>query len=299
MANLSKVHHIVIGHDRTREYEVNINILRNAFVKGKDLLITAIYNGSNPHPLADVDNFIVLEENKGYVWGAIDAIEKGLSFVNTLKDKRDIVLLTNFDGLFFSEERYNWLIDDFIECGKPFGAGIPRLHKYPLSDLMLFRKEFVSSFCEAMQKIIPEDVDWTCEKHMRDALKVIGDTDNLWWRFERDYVEQEGRGYVFHKEYAFGHIHGTNNIEVKMDEYDIFNILKGDKKMTEIDQTIKRAKPTPVAKEVEKTQSFTAAFASDAHVAAERAFADSDVQIVSTEESDAGDAGTTVTVTFK
>ena len=83
------------------------------------------------------------------------------------------------------------------------------------------------------------------------------------------------------------------------DEYDIFNILKGDKKMTEIDQTIKRAKPTPVAKEVEKTQSFTAAFASDAHVAAERAFADSDVQIVSTEESDAGDAGTTVTVTFK
>ena len=232
MANLSKVHHIVIGHDRTREYEVNINILRNAFVKGKDLLITAIYNGSNPHPLADVDNFIVLEENKGYVWGAIDAIEKGLSFVNTLKDKRDIVLLTNFDGIFFSEKRYNKLIDDFIKSGKSFGAGFRwpcfgEMHLF--CDLMLFRREFVSSFYEAIAKINPmpprwKGDKWNCEKHMWGALKVRGSVYKIWWQFERDDEEQDGRNYIFHQEYGFGHCHGKDNIEAKLNEYDTFNI---------------------------------------------------------------------------
>ena len=166
MADLSKVHHIVIGYDKIEEYNININILRNVFLKGKDLLITAIYNGDHPGLAAQVDNFIALKENKGYVWGAIDAIEKGLIFVNGLVDKREIGLLTNFDGLFFSEERYNKLVDDFIKSGKPFGAGMPRSHKYPLTDLMLFRKEFVSSFYEGMYKVIPEKVDWECEKHI-------------------------------------------------------------------------------------------------------------------------------------
>ena len=299
MADLSKVHHIVIGYDRIEEYKVNINILQNAFVKGKDLLITAVYNGEHPGLATHVDNFIAIKENKGYVWGAIDAIKEGLSFINTLVDNREIVLLTNFDGLFFSEERYKWLIDDFIESGKPFGAGIPRLHKYPLSDLMLFKREFVSSFYEGMQKVIPEDVDWTCEKHIRDTLKAVGEIDNLWWKFERDTEEAGGRRYTFHNEYAFGHLHGDSQIEVKMNKYDIHNILKGDKKMTEVDETIKRTRPTPQAKEVEKTQSFTAAFASDAHAEANRAFEGSEVEIVSIDESSAGDAGTTVTVTFK
>ena len=325
MADLSNVHHIVIGYDKIEEYKVNINILRNAFVRGKDLLITAVYNGDHPNLIpthgrtAHVDNFVVLEENKGYVWGAIDAIEKGLSFANSLKDKREIVLLTNFDGLFFSEERYNWLIDDFIESGKPFGAGVGRLKTYPLSDLMLFRRKFVSSFYEGLEKVMPihaarlgcaspENLkgssifaNWTCEEHMQDALKAVGDSDNLWWKFERDLEDSDisSRHYVFHKEYAFGHLHGDSQIEVKMNKYDIYNILKGDRKMTEVDETIKRARPTPKAKDVEKTLSFTAAFASDAHAEADRAFAGSEVEIVSIDESSAGDAGTTVTVTFK
>jgi len=314
MADLSKVHHIVIGYDKIEEYKININILRNAFVKGKDLLITAVYNGDHPNLIpsrhgrtAHVDNFLVLEENKGYVWGAIDAIEKGLSFANSLKDKREIVLLTNFDGLFFSEERYGWLIDDFIKSGKPFGAGIPRLHKYPLSDLMIFRSEFLPRFSEGLEKVMPAEnlkgsnlfATWSCEEHIRDTLKAVGEIDNLWWKFERDPEETGGRTYTFHNEYAFGHLHGDSQIEVKMNKYDIYNLLSGDKKMTEVDETIKRTRPTPQAKEVEKTQSFTAAFASDAHAEASRAFEGSEVEIVSIDESSAGDAGTTVTVTFK
>ena len=60
--------------------------------------------------------------------------------------------------------------------------------------------------------------------------------------------------------------------------------------------------PTPTiskASNTEKKESFTAVFATEAHAEAIRAFEGSEVEIVSIDESSAGDAGTTVTVTFK
>ena len=56
-------------------------------------------------------------------------------------------------------------------------------------------------------------------------------------------------------------------------------------------------KATPKASEIEKTQSFTAAFRADAHVAADHFL--SDKKEINREESDAGDEGTRVTVTYK
>ena len=55
-------------------------------------------------------------------------------------------------------------------------------------------------------------------------------------------------------------------------------------------------KATPKASEIEKTQSFTAAFRADAHVAADHFL--SDKKEVNREESDAGNEGTRVTVTY-
>ena len=72
---------------------------------------------------------------------------------------------------------------------------------------------------------------------------------------------------------------------------------------TQKDETVKRsstraaAKPTPKPSDVEKTQSFTAVFANDAQASAE-AFG-ATVEVISVEESSAGNAGTTVTVTYK
>ena len=67
------------------------------------------------------------------------------------------------------------------------------------------------------------------------------------------------------------------------------------------DGTIARDKPavpaTPKASQVEKTQSFTAAFRADAHVAADHFL--SDKKEVNREESDAGNEGTRVIVTYK
>ena len=68
---------------------------------------------------------------------------------------------------------------------------------------------------------------------------------------------------------------------------------------TQKDETVKRSSTRAAAKpsDVEKTQSFTAVFANDAHTSAD-AFA-ATVEVVSVEESSAGDAGTKVTVTYK
>ena len=69
------------------------------------------------------------------------------------------------------------------------------------------------------------------------------------------------------------------------------------------DETIKRgktpAKSTPKASAVEKTQSFTAAFADDAHASAQHFINNSEIEVVGVEETNAGDAGTMVTVTYK
>ena len=57
-------------------------------------------------------------------------------------------------------------------------------------------------------------------------------------------------------------------------------------------------KPTPKASQVEKTESFTAAFKADAHAAADHFLGDKEEE-VNREESDAGNEGTRVTVTYK
>ena len=55
--------------------------------------------------------------------------------------------------------------------------------------------------------------------------------------------------------------------------------------------------PTPKASQVEKTESFTAAFKADAHAAADHFLGGREE--VSREESDAGNEGTRVIVTYK
>ena len=56
-------------------------------------------------------------------------------------------------------------------------------------------------------------------------------------------------------------------------------------------------KATPKASQVEKTESFTAAFKADAHVAADRFLGGR--KEIGREESDVGSDGTRVTVTYK
>ena len=59
-------------------------------------------------------------------------------------------------------------------------------------------------------------------------------------------------------------------------------------------------KPTPKTSDVEKIESFTESFVNDAHHAAQVFINDNpSYKVISVVESNAGDAGTTVTVTYK
>ncbi len=90
------------------------------------------------------------------------------------------------------------------------------------------------------------------------------------------------------------------------------NIMAKAKASVKNDGTIKRQpakkvekpksepKPTPKATDVEKVESFTEFFRNDAQNAAQVYIDDNpDFKIISVVETDAGDAGTTVTVTYK
>ena len=71
----------------------------------------------------------------------------------------------------------------------------------------------------------------------------------------------------------------------------------GDETITREEAKALKAPSTPKASTVEKTKSFTAAFKADAHVAADHFLGGREE--VNREESDAGNEGTRVTVTYK
>ena len=107
MANLKDIHHIVIGYDRVKEYVINREILRYNFPNGLDVWLTTVYNGDLEKLASGCgeNTFITIPENTGYAYGALDAINAGLNFASA--SYRDIVVLTNFDGFFFNQERYD------------------------------------------------------------------------------------------------------------------------------------------------------------------------------------------------
>ena len=143
MVSFKDVHHICIGFDQHADVMFNRAIIRNDFDNSDDLWLTLVYNGDLDRvPSGAGENtFIKIEDNRGYGYGALDAINKGLDFASA--GYRDIVILTNFDGYFFSEEKYKVLLNEFIESGKPFCAGLHTQYKVPLTDLMLFKRDFL------------------------------------------------------------------------------------------------------------------------------------------------------------
>ena len=235
MVSLKDVHHICIGYDQHIDIMINRDILRANFSEGFDLWFTVVYNGDdNLIPAGCGENtFIRLKENSGYAYGALDAINKGLDFA--LDGYRDIVVLSNFDGYFFSEEKYKILIEEFIDSGKPFGSGFNESHKMPLSDLMLFKREFLSDLLPITPEFYPERENMeflqklyegtelrfhSVEEWVLNALYKIGEPDDLWHKITRDGHPR----YRFTEKYAFGHLH---DIEAKIGYMKQYNIDKG------------------------------------------------------------------------
>tara|TARA_A100001515_G_scaffold114599_1_gene96106 strand:- start:54 stop:848 length:795 start_codon:yes stop_codon:yes gene_type:complete len=235
MADLKDIHHIVIGYDRVKEYVINREILRYNFPNGLDMWLTTVYNGGLEKLASGCgeNTFITIPENTGYAYGALDAINAGLNFASA--SYRDIVVLTNFDGFFFNQERYENLIDDFIASGKPFGAGKHQSHEFPMSDLMLFKRDFLKDFLPLKSEVYPprKEIDFlqneyegtqlgfdNVEEWVLNGLYSIGDPNDLWWQFQRDGHPR----YRFTEKYAFGHLHEASDVTTMLNKY---NIIKG------------------------------------------------------------------------
>lgn len=230
MANLKDVMHILIGCDRNLDYILNREIIRYNFPNGIDLWLTTVYNGSmNKIATGCGENtFIRINENTGYAYGALDAINEGLTFAKNAH--RDIVVLTNFDGFFFSQKKYENLIDEFVKSEKPFAAGFHNSHHFPMSDLMIFRKDFLEDLLPILPevnkerkeiKFLQDEYEGTelgfdnVEEWMFNALKKVGNPDDLWWKLQRDGHPR----YRWTEEWAFGHLHSEVEKREKINNY--------------------------------------------------------------------------------
>ena len=224
--NLENVHHILIGYNQHHDYVINREIIRSNFSEGGKIWLTTVYNGDLDEVASGCgeNTFITITENNGYAYGALDAINEGLEFA--LHGYRDIIVLSNFDGLFFSQEKYKDLINEFIDSNKPFAAGFHESHHFPMSDLMLFKRDILNSLLPILPNVYPdrEKIEFlqneyrgtqlgfnNVEEWILNALyKQSADhpddaaaPNKIWHRIQRDGHPR----YRFTEKYAFGHLH--------------------------------------------------------------------------------------------
>ena len=234
--NLEDVHHIVIGYDQHQDYVINREIIRNNFSEGGKIWLTTVYNGDLDEVASGCgeNTFITITENNGYAYGALDAINEGLEFA--LHGYRDIIVLTNFDGFFFSQEKYEDLINEFIKINKPFAAGFHESHHFPISDLMLFKRDVLEVLLPITPNVNPdrEKTEFlqkllkgtqlgfnNVEEWVLNALyKLSTNPNDVWHRIQRDGHPR----YRFTEKYAFGHLHDDQEKKGLLKHY---NATKG------------------------------------------------------------------------
>ena len=145
--NPKDIHLIFIGYNRVSSLGLQLDIIRNNWPNGKDFWITVVYTGScewlSPGVFGE-NNFIKLDENRGYGLGALDSINAGFDFA--LHHNRNIVILSNFDSGFLTQEGMEIAINEFVESGKSFCAGAD-IHGIPVTDgIVLWQQEIEKIF---------------------------------------------------------------------------------------------------------------------------------------------------------
>ena len=123
-------------------------------------------------------------------------------------------------------EKYKDLINEFIDSNKPFAAGFHESHHFPMSDLMLFKRDILNSLLPILPNVYPdrEKIEFlqneyrgtqlgfnNVEEWILNALyKQSADhpddaaaPNKIWHRIQRDGHPR----YRFTEKYAFGHLH--------------------------------------------------------------------------------------------
>jgi hypothetical protein len=239
------IHVILIGNDRTLDYRINLEILRYNFSFGDKLWITTVYNGNEDELPSGIgeNTFIRINENRGYGLGALDAINEGLAFAAS--GYRPIVALFNFDVWFVEENGFKLWVEEFLETDYDMGAGLLPEHILPMTDCMIFRKEYLEKLLpiknevdqvrkgyEIFQKMYEgtelgfENMEeWMINAYFK-AQDVYTTPDgeqhnsNDWWHFQRDGAPR----YRWVEKFKMCHEHYYN---IKRELLNKYNTTKG------------------------------------------------------------------------
>lgn len=170
------IHIVLIGYDKQFNYTINLEIFRYNYSFGNDLWITNVYNGDHNRMTSGIgeNTFLRVDENRGYHRGVLDLYNKGLSFARLLN--RKYTLIMNYDVWILNEDCFLKLFQDLEDSGKAFSTGIHNSHLFPMSDLCIFKTNFIPQ--EFIEGVIPS-------RYELDVLKEhYGNTENGWNTFE-------------------------------------------------------------------------------------------------------------------
>ena len=117
MFNPNDIFISILGNERLAHLGISLDLYSNFSFRDK-LHINVVYNGEKDlTKLEDkYDSLNVLSENRGYHVGAMDLINASLK--NFIDLDRNIGVIHNFDYLFFYDNSFEKLIDNFIKANK-------------------------------------------------------------------------------------------------------------------------------------------------------------------------------------
>lgn len=225
-----QVHFITIGYHNIYDYFIQREIIRRNWPEGNKVWYTLVFNGHmDAMPTGIGENtFLRVEENRGYALGPFDMYNKGLEWAQNVP--RSFIIVCNFDVWFLTWEGLELAIGDLVDSGKGFMTGKHGTHKFPMTDLMIFQKDFLGGVLPMEEKVLQERLDDPflqkhyeergfnqMEEHTMWSLAKAGNLDDNWCEMDRG----EFPNYRWSEKYKVCHEHDVN---VKIDLLNRFGI---------------------------------------------------------------------------
>jgi len=144
MIKAKDVHIVLIGYKKNiMQYHVNLNIIRDNFVQGKDYYITSVFAGDLNDIVSGMgENCFIKLPNRGYALGALDAINTGVEYA--FNCDRDIVAVFNYDVMWFDEKIFLNVLKEFANSNKYFASGLDGNNLFATDCMFFNRKEILS-----------------------------------------------------------------------------------------------------------------------------------------------------------
>lgn len=156
MINPKDIHVILIGNNEVYNFYANMEIIRDNYEFGNDIWISCIYNGDLNELCSGAreNNFITLNENRGYQLGALDLYNKAFEVAKLVN--RKYTLIMNFDVWILDQNNFLGIFEG-IQKDKHIGIGRNIEYGHPLTDICVFKTSHIPKYIR--QEILPERIE--------------------------------------------------------------------------------------------------------------------------------------------